>query len=405
MFICRSLSRAILTNRDVLSTTPLHRLFSNDFWGTPLTHSGSHKSYRPIAVLSFRLNHMISGFKPAPYHLVNVVLHALTTALFVRTCRVLLSTPVSKRTATFLPTKPSLFSRFRSALPSDPSPTRSYFPPSSSSSSSAYSSLTSSSSSSSSSSCSSQCSCCDGAAPTILGCASRLLRKIFSCMRSVPSPPSPTGRFPSRHHNQQTQSPPPQAHKERDKAPPWFPVALAGLLFASHPIHSEAVAGLVGRADLGSALFFLLSFLSYVSHVRFRDTLEALSGDSERHAVDAGKFSKAVNGGPYAKSNGVVVENGVSRGNGCVVVNKSEEDRYADGADGTCPESVAGGCGLRRRKWLWLGASVLFATLSVFTKEQGVTVIPLCAVYDVLLHLRCGNHCGGFHALLHFFTK
>lgn len=38
---------------------------------------------------------------------------------------------------------------------------------------------------------------------------------------------------------------------------------LAGLLFAVHPIHTEAVAGVVGRAELLASLFLILSFLSY----------------------------------------------------------------------------------------------------------------------------------------------
>lgn len=45
---------------------------------------------------------------------------------------------------------------------------------------------------------------------------------------------------------------------------------LAGLLFASHPIHTEAVAGIVGRADEGAALFFLLSLLCYIRHCKLR---------------------------------------------------------------------------------------------------------------------------------------
>lgn len=45
---------------------------------------------------------------------------------------------------------------------------------------------------------------------------------------------------------------------------------LAGLLFASHPIHTEAVAGVVGRADEGAALFFLLSLLCYIRHCKLR---------------------------------------------------------------------------------------------------------------------------------------
>ncbi|GAB6030299.1 hypothetical protein CHUAL_005973 [Chamberlinius hualienensis] len=38
---------------------------------------------------------------------------------------------------------------------------------------------------------------------------------------------------------------------------------VAALLFAVHPIHTEAVAGVVGRAETLCAFFFLMSFLSY----------------------------------------------------------------------------------------------------------------------------------------------
>ncbi|XP_057708603.1 protein O-mannosyl-transferase TMTC4 isoform X2 [Corythoichthys intestinalis] len=38
---------------------------------------------------------------------------------------------------------------------------------------------------------------------------------------------------------------------------------LAALFFAAHPVHTESVAGVVGRADLLCALFFQLSFLTY----------------------------------------------------------------------------------------------------------------------------------------------
>ncbi|XP_047481344.1 protein O-mannosyl-transferase TMTC2-like [Penaeus chinensis] len=40
-------------------------------------------------------------------------------------------------------------------------------------------------------------------------------------------------------------------------------VLSAGLLFATHPIHSEAVTGLVGRADVLASLFFLTAILTY----------------------------------------------------------------------------------------------------------------------------------------------
>ena len=45
---------AIKTNQDVTGEKPLLNLFSNDFWGRSMTSFNSHKSYRPITVLSFR---------------------------------------------------------------------------------------------------------------------------------------------------------------------------------------------------------------------------------------------------------------------------------------------------------------------------------------------------------------
>lgn len=58
-------------------------LFLNDFWGTPLVHSGSHKSYRPLCVLTFRLNHALHGLQPLGYHLVNILCHGSVTLLYV----------------------------------------------------------------------------------------------------------------------------------------------------------------------------------------------------------------------------------------------------------------------------------------------------------------------------------
>ncbi len=55
-------SRAILKNPDLQSDTPKINLFYNDFWGTPLTHSGSHKSYRPLCVLTFRYSSCLLVF-------------------------------------------------------------------------------------------------------------------------------------------------------------------------------------------------------------------------------------------------------------------------------------------------------------------------------------------------------
>ncbi|CAH2068649.1 unnamed protein product, partial [Iphiclides podalirius] len=51
--------QAIVNNKDVISEDWLS-LFDNDFWGTNIKSNLSHKSYRPLTILSFRLNYIIS---------------------------------------------------------------------------------------------------------------------------------------------------------------------------------------------------------------------------------------------------------------------------------------------------------------------------------------------------------
>ncbi|KAM7003091.1 protein O-mannosyl-transferase TMTC3 [Tautogolabrus adspersus] len=81
---------AILDNKDLRPSTPLRSLFLNDFWGTPMAEERSHKSYRPLTVLTFRLNYLFSELSAASYHLLNVVLHAVVCVLFLRVCRLFL---------------------------------------------------------------------------------------------------------------------------------------------------------------------------------------------------------------------------------------------------------------------------------------------------------------------------
>ena len=55
------------------------------------------------------------------------------------------------------------------------------------------------------------------------------------------------------------------------------PISLvATLLFSVHPIHTEAVTGVVGRAELLSSIFFILTILAYqgstISQYREKDT-------------------------------------------------------------------------------------------------------------------------------------
>lgn len=77
-------SEAVLNNQDVLTESPLSNIFINDFWGTRLTLNKSHKSYRPIAVLTFRWNYwMAGGMHPFGFHATNIFLHGVVSALVV----------------------------------------------------------------------------------------------------------------------------------------------------------------------------------------------------------------------------------------------------------------------------------------------------------------------------------
>ncbi|GBL87730.1 Transmembrane and TPR repeat-containing protein CG4050 [Araneus ventricosus] len=75
---------AVRDNRDLRPHTPLTSIFLNDFWGMPIKKEGSHKSYRPLTVLTFRANYAVHGLRPFGYHLVNVLLHAIVCLLFYR---------------------------------------------------------------------------------------------------------------------------------------------------------------------------------------------------------------------------------------------------------------------------------------------------------------------------------
>ncbi|CAI8035646.1 Protein O-mannosyl-transferase TMTC4, partial [Geodia barretti] len=150
-------SEAVINNQDVdPGATSLADVFSHDFWGTNISSRTSHKSYRPLTVLSFRLSFWLGGGRnPFHFHLANVLLHPLVCLLLLEVlnnwfCQLKTSSkPVSR---------------------------------------------------------------VDWRAPI---CSSEAL--------------------------------------------------VATLLFAVHPIHTESVSGVVGRAELASALFFFSSILAYPS--------------------------------------------------------------------------------------------------------------------------------------------
>ncbi|XP_042315152.1 protein O-mannosyl-transferase TMTC4 isoform X1 [Sceloporus undulatus] len=151
-------SEAIINNKDLRSETPLGDLWHHDFWGSKLSSNTSHKSYRPLTVLTFRINYLLAGgFHPLGFHIINIILHCVISVLIV-----------------------DVFSILLGGLQYTNKGRRLNFVPKSS--------------------------------------------------------------------------------------------LLAALLFAVHPVHTECIAGIVGRADLLCALFFLLSFLVYCK--AFRESKE-----------------------------------------------------------------------------------------------------------------------------------
>ncbi|XP_072257327.1 protein O-mannosyl-transferase TMTC3 [Pyxicephalus adspersus] len=86
---------AILDNKDLHPSTPIKKLFQNDFWGTPMSEERSHKSYRPLTVLTFRLNYLFSELNALSYHLLNLLLHAVVCLIFLKVCKLFMDNQTS----------------------------------------------------------------------------------------------------------------------------------------------------------------------------------------------------------------------------------------------------------------------------------------------------------------------
>ncbi|XP_076343835.1 protein O-mannosyl-transferase Tmtc3-like isoform X2 [Tachypleus tridentatus] len=97
---------AIRDNRDLRPQTPITNLFWNDFWGTPIHKEHSHKSYRPLCVLTFRLNYAMHELNPIGFHFVNVGLHVIVCIFYLRVCRMILPELASLVAAVFFAVHP-----------------------------------------------------------------------------------------------------------------------------------------------------------------------------------------------------------------------------------------------------------------------------------------------------------
>lgn len=99
-------SSAITNNKDIRTTTPIWQIFNNDFWGTPITQEYSHKSYRPVTVLTFRLNYSMTGLDPFYMHLTNILIYSAVCFLVYVLSRKFMSSDASLVTALIFTTHP-----------------------------------------------------------------------------------------------------------------------------------------------------------------------------------------------------------------------------------------------------------------------------------------------------------
>ena len=111
-------------------------------------------------------------------------------------------------------------------------------------------------------------------------------------------------------------------------------------MFALHPMHTEAVAGIVGRAEVLSAVFFFAALLSYHKHVKLR-----------REGEECGESCRGMRG---RDPNGNLVP----------------------------AKKVAGKA--KNNATTFLALTVVLAALAMFSKEQGVTVLGVCFASDLL---------------------
>lgn len=147
--------------------------------------------------------------------------------------------------------------------------------------------------------------------------------------------------------------------------------AFAGLAFAAHPIHCEAVASVVGRAELGAALHTLVALLAYRAYLRARSEPTSKREASRLALLKKESISSRGKTRPLSQL--------VRRLAICCWCPDAE--RYASAGD--APEG--------RSSPVLLGASLLAGASALLWKETGLAALPLCALLEWLDATRSGR--------------
>lgn len=90
----------IVSNPYVQGSAALGALFTADFWEAQ--NQGRSNHYRPVAMVSFALNHRLGGLEPLTCHLTNLLLHILVCVLLLLVLRRLLPRGMLALTAALL---------------------------------------------------------------------------------------------------------------------------------------------------------------------------------------------------------------------------------------------------------------------------------------------------------------
>jgi hypothetical protein len=78
---CYDENLVILRNDNVQDHSRILSLWTDTYWGSAVEEPLDSRGWRPLSIFSFHLNHRMGGNDPFVYHLTNVLIHALATAL------------------------------------------------------------------------------------------------------------------------------------------------------------------------------------------------------------------------------------------------------------------------------------------------------------------------------------
>ncbi|HVM60216.1 MAG TPA: DUF1736 domain-containing protein [Verrucomicrobiae bacterium] len=155
---------------------------------------------------------------------------------------------------------------------------------------------------------------------------------------------------------------------------PW-PAFFAGALFGAHPIETESVANIVGRADLFTTLWVLIGFLCYLKSVAVERKTET---EPKTLGIAGGISALFVAFIMTSWKHPALFPTSVQSGSIIALA------LIALGVSTVILACLAGGW----RKLLPLSILMLTTSISVFCKESGVVVFGIVMLYDFLYRLR-----------------